>query len=187
LPVLTLPEIEEVLAFVHDRTAHAFVYPMLVFAAHTGARRSEMLRSQNDDFDFAAGVVTIREKKKDSLKEMTFPTVPMSPKLRQTMSEWFAEHPGGQLTICQRADIALTVQRAGQNFRRVLKGSKWVKLYGWHVFRYSFASYSAAKGIDRRLVDAWMRHQTEEMRRRYRHLFPDHQQMAIHEVFRGMA
>jgi integrase len=159
---------------------------MFVFAAHTGARRSEMLRSHIDDFDFGAGVVTIREKKKDRAKELTFRTVPMTPKLRQTMSEWFAEHPGGQLTLCQEADLAVTVQRATQNFRRVLKGSKSDKLHGWHVFRHSFASNCAAKGIDQRLVDAWMGHQTEEMRRRYRHLFPDHQQKAIHEVFGGI-
>jgi site-specific recombinase XerD len=102
------------------------------------------------------------------------------------LSVLFAEHPVGQLTICQRADLPLTVQRASQNFRRILKRSKWVKLHGWHVFRHSFASNCAAKGIDQRLIDAWMGHRTEEMRRRYRHLFPDHQQTAIHEVFGGM-
>jgi integrase len=115
--------------------------------------------------------VTIKEKKKDRSKEMTFRTVPMTPKLRQTMSEWFAEHPGRQLTVCQRGDLPLTVQRTGQNFRRVLEGSKWVKLPGWYIFRHSFASNCAAKGIDQRLIDGWMGHQTEEMRRRYRHLF----------------
>jgi hypothetical protein len=31
-----------------------------------------------------------------------------------------------------------------------------------------------------------MGHQTEEMRRRYRHLFPDQQQVAIQEVFGTM-
>jgi integrase len=164
---LTLPEIGEVMDFVKSRTAHPFVFPMFIFAAHTGARRSEMLRSQIDDFDFAAGVVTIREKKKDRSKEMTFRTVPMSPLLRKTMSEWFATHPGGRLTICQVSDQPVTVQRAGQNFRRVLEGSKWANLTGWHVFRHSFASNCAAKGIDQRLIDAWMGHQTEEMRRRY--------------------
>lgn len=180
---LTLPEIDEVLAFVQNCNAHPFVYPMFVFAAHTGARRSEMLRSRIDDFDFAAGVVTIREKKKDRTREMTFRTVPMSPKLRLTMSEWFGEHPGGQLTICQEPDLPLTLQRAGQNFPRALKDSKWDTLSGWHVFRHSFASNCAAKGVDQRLIDAWMGHQTEEMRRRYRHLFPDHQQNALRSVF----
>jgi integrase len=180
---LTLPEIEAVLGFVRGRTAHPFVYPMFVFAAHTGARRSEMLRSRIDDFDFAGGVVTVREKKKDRSKVLTYRTVPMTPLLRATMTEWFAEHPGGQLTICQEPDLLLTVQRAGQNFRRVLNDTKWARLSGWHVFRHSFASNCAAKGLDQRIIDAWMGHQTEDMRRRYRHLFPDHQQKAIHQVF----
>ena len=30
---------------------HGFIYPMFVFAAHTGARRSEMRRSQIHDID----------------------------------------------------------------------------------------------------------------------------------------
>jgi integrase len=86
---------------------------MFAFAAHTGARRSEMLRSPLDDFDFGSGAVTISETKKDHSKEMTLRHVPMTPKLRQTMSKWFAEHPDGQFTICQVADLLLTVQRAG--------------------------------------------------------------------------
>ena len=44
---------------------HPFIYPMFVFAAHTGARRSEILRSQVDDFDFQSRTVQIREKKRD--------------------------------------------------------------------------------------------------------------------------
>jgi hypothetical protein len=182
---LTLPEVEEVLTFVQNHATRSFVFPMFVFAAHTGARRSEMLRSQIDDFDFGAGMVTIREKKKDRSKEMTFRTVPMTPKLRQVMTGWFAEHPGGQLTICQEADVALSLQRAGQAFRRVLSESKWAKLRGWHVFRHSFASNCAAKGVDQRFIDEWMGHQTAEMRERYRHLFPDHQQEALFNVFGG--
>jgi integrase len=116
---------------------------------------------------------------------MTFRTMPMTPMLRRTKSEWFAVHPGGQLMICQRPDLPLTVQHASQNSCRFLKGSKWAKLPCRHVFRHSFASNYAAKGIDQRLIDAWMGHQTEDMRRRYRHLFPDQQQKTIDEVFGG--
>jgi integrase len=39
------------------------------------------------------------------------------------------------------------------------------------------------KGIDQRMIDAWMGHQTEEMRQRYRHLFPDQQQRALASLF----
>ena len=39
-------------------------------------------------------------------------------------------------------------------------GSKWQVLLGWHVLRHSFASNCAAKGVDQRLIDEWMGHQT---------------------------
>ena len=50
---LTISEVQEVLAYVKKNADHDFIYPMFVFVAHTGARRSEILRSQIDDFDFA--------------------------------------------------------------------------------------------------------------------------------------
>jgi integrase len=43
---------------------------------------------------------------------------------------------------------------------------------GFHVFRHSFASNLATEGVDQRFIDEWMGHQTEDMRKRYRHLFP---------------
>jgi integrase len=61
----------------------------------------------------------------------------------------------------------------------VLAGSKWQVLRGWHVLRHSFVSNAAAAGIDQRLIDSWVGHQTEEMRRRYRHLIPSVEQEAI--------
>ena len=58
---------------------------MFAFAAHTGARRSEMLRSRVTDFDFDANVVTIREKKRDRDKVETYRTVPMTCLLASAM------------------------------------------------------------------------------------------------------
>lgn len=68
-------------------------------------------------------------------------------------------------------------------FRRCLKGTKWVRMRGFHVFRHSFASNLAAAGIDQRIIDEFMGHQTEAMRRRYRHLFPEQRRKAIESVF----
>ncbi|HEY7426845.1 MAG TPA: hypothetical protein VH682_21595 [Gemmataceae bacterium] len=53
---LSLPEIEELLRFVEAHARHDFIYPMFVFAAHTGCRRSEMLRARLDDVDFAGQI-----------------------------------------------------------------------------------------------------------------------------------
>ena len=59
---LTLPEVEEVLARVKEKATNPFIYPMFVMAAHTGARRSELIRSQIDGVDFDGGVVLPRDK-----------------------------------------------------------------------------------------------------------------------------
>jgi len=57
-------QITELLAYVKAKHAPSWVYPMMVMAAHTGARRSEMIRAKLEDTDLSAGVITIREKKR---------------------------------------------------------------------------------------------------------------------------
>ncbi len=170
-----------------------FIYPMFVFAAHTGARRSEIIRSSLNDIDFLTSTVTIREKKRVRGK-LTTRRVPLSPLLADVLRRWIAEHPGGQQTFCQGRDVdrhkiarvslsPFTPNEAHDHFKRTLAGSKWEKLRGWHVFRHSFCSNAAAAGIDQRIINGWVGHQTEEMVRRYRHLIPDQQQSAIMLVF----
>jgi integrase len=182
---LTKPQISEVLGVVTSTARFPFLYPMFVFAAHTGARRSEMMRSRVDDFDFEAGTVLIREKKKDTSVTLTHRRVPMSPLLARVMTDWFARHPGGGITLCVKPNQPLKQTFATKHFRRSLRGSKWVKLRGFHVFRHSFASNLAAAGVDQRVIDEFMGHQTEAMRKRYRHLFPDQRKNAIESVFGG--
>jgi integrase len=192
---LTKPEIQSVLDHVRVAAHHPFIYPMFVFVAHTGARRSEILRSQIDDFDFSSRTVLIREKKKSRSKSITYRRVPMTDLLCATMTDWFAHHPGGQYTICECLSTTrgktrkefecLTASEAHCHFKRTLKDSRWDKIKGFHTFRHSFASNLANGGVDQRIIDEWMGHQTEEMRRRYRHLFPDQQRKAIDSVFGG--
>ena len=62
-------------------------------------------------------------------------------------------------------------------FRRAVKNSKWSVLRGYHVLRHGFASNLAA-GTDQRVIDELMGHTTEEMRKRYRHLFPEQKDAA---------
>jgi integrase len=52
---IRIEEIGELLCFVERLRAEPFLYPMVLVAAHTGARRSEIARSQKRDFDFKAG------------------------------------------------------------------------------------------------------------------------------------
>jgi integrase len=190
---LTLPEIAELIAYVKVAGRHPFIYPMFCFAAHSGARRSEILRVCIGDVDLEAGMLTIHERKRTKGKRTTR-RVALTPFLADVLKDWLAVHPGGPYVFCHDLQVmhskkkraehgALTRDEAGDHFKRTLIGSRWEKLRGWHVFRHSFASNCAAKGIDQRIIDEWTGHTSEEMRRRYRHLIPHQQQAAIRLVF----
>jgi integrase len=189
---LTRPEIEQLLEHVRVSPGQPFLYPMVCVAAHTGARRSELLRIRVDDVDFSSGTLLLHEKKR-ARGRRTSRRVPLSIFLQMAIRDWLAIHPGGQYLFCQTAvvrskthrdePIAITRDEAHDHFRRALSGSPWSVLRGWHVLRHSFASNCAAAGIDQRVINEWMGHQTDEMVRRYRHLFPDQQRQAIDQVF----
>ena len=190
---LDLDELGELLEVVKTNARQDFIYPLFVFAAHTGARRSEMLRSKLDDLDFRSGIVTLHERKKAHDKRTTR-QVPMSPLLRTTLKDWLTLHPGGNFTFAQPVDnpmsrkhriapMPLSKDEIHDHFRRTLQGTKWEKLRGWHVFRHSFCSNCAAKGIDQRVINAWVGHLSDDMVRRYRHLLPEQRQNAITAVF----
>lgn len=156
-----------------------FVYPMFVFIALTGCRRSEMLRSERRDLNIVTGKVAIREKKRDRRVRYTYRHVTIHPFLAQVMDDWFAVHPGGLHTFCEQPNVPLTVKAAWYHFKETLTGSKWSVLRGFHVFRHSFVSNLACANTDQRVIDEFVGHQTEAMRKRYRHFFPKAKQDAI--------
>ena len=152
-----------------------------------------MLRARLNDVDLDAATVCIHERKRARGKR-TSRRVALTPFLVGVLTDWSAIHPGGQHLFCHELQVfrsktrrveyrPLTRDEAGDHFKRTLAGSKWEKHRGWHVFRHSFVSNCAAKNVDQRVIDKWTGHQTEEMRRRYRHLFPHQQQTAIRSVF----
>jgi integrase len=173
---LTPEETAEFLRHLRAAARHPWVYPMAVLAAHTGARRSEMLRARVEDVDFEAGVVTVREKKRRK-GQGTTRRVDMSSLLREALAERVAEVGPVPLLF----DVPLETLRWG--YKEAVKGSKWEVVRGWHVLRHSFISALASRGIDQRIIDDFTGHTTEEMRRRYRHLFQNVKRQAIESVF----
>jgi integrase len=179
---LMFPEITGVLECVKTRPVSSWVYPMFVFAAHTGARRSEMVRVLPSDVDLKTGVVTIREKKRDKQKYTTR-RVPLTPLLKDVLSKWMLRREKGRTVFCKDNGNEITPKEASTYFRRALRTSKWNILRGFHVFRHSYISALASKGIDQRIIDDLVGHCTEQQRRRYRHLYPDVKRAAVHSVF----
>jgi integrase len=166
---------------------------MLVMAAHTGARRSELCRSRVADFQFDAGVVLIRERKRIQGHRSTR-QVSLSPLLESTMKTWIDSKRDSVFTFpsefkvernrkARENDDAVSADEASHHLSMALVGTRWSMIRGWHIFRHSFCSNLAAAGVDQRLINAWVGHQTDAMVRRYRHLIPDQQRQAIRAVF----
>jgi integrase len=175
-------EIIQLLAFVEARPVSPWVYPMFVFAAHTGARRSEIVRVLASDLDLIGGTVTIREKKRDKRK-LTTRRVPLSPLLKGVLTKWMLRREKGRALFCKDDGREILPREAFNYFIRALRKSKWRVLKGLHVFRHSFISAMASQNVDQRIIDDIMGHCTEQQRRRYRHLFPDVKQQALQSVF----
>lgn len=108
---LTADELAELLAYVATAARHPFIYPMVCMAAHTGARRSELLRAQLSDVDFEAGTVTIREKKRVRGRHTTR-RLPLSPFLAGVLKEWLAAHPGGPHLFCLAGEVGRSKKRS---------------------------------------------------------------------------
>ena len=155
---LTRPELEEFLAYVQKKGTQPWLFPMVVFGAYTGARRSEMLRALVSDVDLDGGVAIIREKKRVRGKRSTR-NAPITPKLAVALREWLAVRPDSMYLFCQaqkvthsktqrEAPTAVTPDEAHDHFKRTVTGSKWEVLRGYHVLRHSFISALASEGVD---------------------------------------
>jgi integrase len=176
-------QVKACLEHVREHAEHPFVHPMFAFCAYTGARRSEILRSERDDWDFAAGAVAIRQKKADTSCTFTLRPVPIHPSLAAIMRAWFEKHPGGPATICTNNGKPIGPRMGTKYFTAALSGSKWSVISGYHCFRHSMASIMASRGIDQRIINDVLGHSTEDMVKRYRHLFPAKKEETVHSLF----
>lgn len=155
-----------------------YIYPTLCFCAYTGARRSEMFRAQIEDV--ADGWITLREKKRNLDTKISFRSIPLNGELAPILDSWLVSHPGGRQLFCKTNGQPLDDRTSREAFAAVTKNSKWNVLHGYHVLRHSFASNLARSGrASGAEIDELMGHETEEMRYRYQHLFPEDRMRAV--------
>lgn len=108
---LTKAELAEFLRFAKVNAHQPFLYPMVAFAALTGARRSELLRALIDDVDLEAKTALVRERKRVRGKCSTR-RVPLSTQLVGVLKEWLTIHPGGQLLFCHTNEVFRSKKRS---------------------------------------------------------------------------
>ena len=108
---LQVHEVAELLAFVKEHAHHPWIFPLICMAAHTGARRSELLRVQVADVDFGGESVIIRERKRVMGKRSTR-RAPLTPLLREAIQAWLAVHPGGPTLFCHGGIVDRSKKRS---------------------------------------------------------------------------
>ncbi len=141
---LVKTEIQEVLTTVKNNSTVGFLHPMLTVAAHTGARRSELLRMKVDDLE--GNRLLVRERKRVR-GEYSTRFVPMTEHLRKTLEIWLAKHPGGEFLFVNSRSCPITKNVAHKQLKKALKLTKWNCVKGYHVFRHSFISAMAIDGM----------------------------------------
>lgn len=112
-------EVAELIEHLRARQSQRFVLPMILMAAHTGARRSGIVRSQLDDFDFHTDVVRLREKMRSRKRSVTFRYVPMTDEMRRRYRHLF---PDQQREVSEsvfgKADMNADLCRGGGDIAR---------------------------------------------------------------------
>jgi site-specific recombinase XerD len=104
----------------------------------------------------------------------------MSGLFKRVIRAWGGDHSG---PLFGADGEPFTPKSLHHCFEYTLRDSKWKDLRGWHVFRHSFISCLACKGIDQRIIDELVGHCTEQQRRRYRHLLPNMIKQSVVSVF----
>lgn len=184
---LNLEEIAGLLALVRERARNPLSNLLHAIPAYTGMRRGEVLRLQWLDVDFEGGYITARSRKQSRTRAETKRQIDLHPELKQQLLDWRKRQAKGQWVLGDRQALAqLKPDQANRLFRQPMRGTTWCLdgskgwfKIGFHTYRHSFASNLAGVGVDQRVIDRWMGHQTEEMRRRYQHLFPRQMRSAI--------
>nr|UXE44384.1 tyrosine recombinase XerC [uncultured bacterium] len=178
--VLTIDEVKAVVAYVREHwSRHPWFVDAWTIAAYTGARRSELCRMRAEDVDLKRGELTLRDKKRVTDRSEGRRVVQIAAAILPTLKRLKARG-GALIRHSNHRDMRLAKSLTDQwDDEAHPPDSPWKHVRGFHVLRHSFASNLAAAGVSQSLIDSWMGHQTEEMRKRYRHFFPAEKQRAI--------
>jgi integrase len=180
-------EIAGLLATVRRNAQVDYSYLLHAIPAYTGMRRGEVLRFRWLDVSFTDNYITARSRKQSRRKKESTRQIDLHPELKKELLAWRDKRPRGQLVICDVDSLEpINNDRANRCFWGPMRHTEWCLnnarhwfKVGFHSYRHSFASNLAAAGVDQRIIDRFMGHQTEAMRKRYQHLFPNNRRSAI--------
>jgi len=160
------------------------LYPIVVFALSTGARKGEIMNLTLNDIDLKRGRAVLRETKNGETR-----SVPIIPHLKELLTtelkkanslykelnlkdqpHWLFPRPDGKEPIYFRKAWHNALENAG------------VSDFRFHDLRHSAASYLAMNGATLLEIAAVLGHKTLQMVKRYAHLSETHTTRVVHAM-----
>lgn len=150
------------------------LYPLVLLALTTGARKSELLGLRVGDLDLERGTASIARTKNGQPKVL--PLVPNVVKLLR----FVAEKPATALVFAspRRPDIAFAFE---ETWKKALQDAG-IKNFRFHDLRHSCASMLAQNGATLLEIGDLLGHRQLQMTKRYSHLAIEHKAALVSRV-----
>ena len=157
---------KEALLAACKESPEARLYPLVVFALHTGARRGELMGLRWKDVDLATMRAALHETKNRSRRALSFPgeAGKILREMARTPSITGYVFAGGKKTPPRFPRKAWTDALAASG----------VEDFRFHDLRHTAASYLAMSGATLPELAAFLGHRTLDMVQRYAHLSEQH-------------
>ena len=164
------------------------LYPIVIFALSTGARKGEILGLTLPDVDMARGLAVLRDTKNGETR-----SVPIVGHLHDVLVkhiEWVKGSYNEALPdadtqwLFPRRDLkaAIDIRTAWENALE----TSGVKDFRFHDLRHSTASYLAMQGAGLLEIADMLGHKTLQMVKRYSHLSQDHKKGLAEKLSEGI-
>ena len=167
LRILSLEEIEKLLAAAHSLRWKAFIY----LALTTGMRRGELCHLEWDDVDLASGVVTVQNKASWQTKSRKIRRLTLTPIAVRLLEELRLSPKGS--TVFQTRDGKPMVNNLSKSFGAIVKKAG-IKHCTMHDLRRTFVSYLAMAGVNEAIVQKLAGHASiSTTLKHYTHILPE--------------
>ena len=150
-------------------TDHPHLYPIVLIALTTGARRSEILNLRWRNVDLRKGIAVIEDSKNNERRSMT-----LVPQVLEELSKLRKiRHIDDDLIFLHPKSGKPSYFFFEQSWREARQKAR-IKDFRFHDLRHSCASYLAMNGATTAEIAAVLGHKTLAMVKRYSHLSDEH-------------
>ena len=147
--------------------------PALVFALHTGLRKSEQFNLEWKDIDFDRRVIIVPHPKNDRSREVT-----MSDTCLKVLKDLFKGRPNDGRVFLSDRYKKQPISNVRKAFDSALTEAKILD-FTWHCLRHTFITRLVQAGVDLRTVQYLAGHQSLAMTGRYAHFAPGLNEAAV--------